>query len=291
MKNSEKETELILNPDGSIYHLSLRPEHVAGTVILVGDPQRVEILSSQFSRVEHKVSNREFITHTGEYKGMRVMVIGTGIGTDNIDIVMNELDALVNVDLQTRMPREEHTSLRIIRLGTTGLLQPDIPVDSVIASEWGLGLDALMHFYRLVPGVLDEELGRAVEQSIAWDPSLGRPYAVRASDPLMEQLTEGMTRGITLTAPGFYGPQGRVLRLEPADPDLINRLSAFSYYGRRILNFEMETSALYGLGKLLGHEVLTLCVAIANRVTGEFSANYKETVRQTARLLLDRLAG
>lgn len=291
MVAAKKDSELILNPDGSIYHLHLKPEHLAPRVVLVGDPQRVEVLSSQFDNIEVKVSNREFITHTGTYKGKRVTVLGTGIGTDNIDIVMNELDALVNIDLETRQPREKLVRLNIVRLGTTGALHGDIPVGSFIASEWGLGLDALLHFYKLIPGIIDEGLTRAVQTHTEWNITAGEAYAVKGSEKLLATIAPDMHHGITMTAPGFYGPQGRMLRLEPASPYFVDSLGSFEYKGKKISNFEMETSALYGLGKLLGHQTLTVCVAIANRVTGEFSQDYKTRVKELSTIVLDRLTG
>lgn len=290
MAKKQKETELILNPDGSIYHLHLRPEHIARKIILVGDPQRVDVLSSQFETLEYKISNREFVTHTGTYKGSRITVLGTGIGTDNMDIVINELDALVNIDLETRHIKDELTRLSLVRLGTTGLLQADIPVDTFIASEWGLGMDALLHFYKEMPGVIDPDLTTRIEAETVWNMATGGAYAVKASAKLLKTIAFDMQQGITLTSPGFYGPQGRVLRLAVEKPHFIDQVSDFSYEGKRVLNFEMETSALYGLGKMLGHDTLTVCVAIANRRSGAFSKVYKETIRSLSTIVLDRLA-
>jgi uridine phosphorylase len=285
-----QESELILNADGSIYHLALKPDQLAHRIILVGDPQRVDLVSALFDEIEHRVHKREFITHTGFYKGARISVVGTGIGTDNIDIVMNELDALVNIDLQTRQLRPQHTRLHLVRIGTSGALQGDIPVDTFIASEWGLGLDSLLYFYALSPDVLDEGLSLAIQAQTHWNARAGEAYAVKASAVLLEMLAKNFFKGITLTAPGFYGPQGRMLRLEPATPDFIDQLTMFEYQGKRISNFEMETSALYGLARLLGHEALTICVAIANRQTGAFSKAYQGPILSLSRHVLDGLA-
>lgn len=290
MTKKIQDSELILNEDGSIYHIALRPEQLADRVVLVGDPQRVALVSSLFDDITDRVQKREFITHTGWYKGVRISVVGTGIGTDNIDIVMNELDALVNVDLKTRRLLKNHRSLKIVRIGTSGALQPDIPVDSFIASEWGLGLDSLLYFYALSGEVIDEGLSLAIQAQTAWNARAGEAYAVRASDRLMDHLAPDLYKGITLTAPGFYGPQGRRLRLEPATPDFLDQLVHFSYQGKRISNFEMETSALYGLARLLGHEALTICVAIANRHSGAFSKDYHPHIKSLSLRVLDGLA-
>ncbi|HRY98511.1 MAG TPA: nucleoside phosphorylase [Bacteroidales bacterium] len=289
MRKSLKESELVLNTDGSIYHLHLHPGQLASNVVLVGDPQRVALLSSQFERIDHAVQNREFVTHTGLFRGVPVSVVGTGIGTDNIDIVVNELDAVVNIDLSTRRIREERTSLRLLRLGTTGLLQPDVAVGTPVASVWGLGLDALLRFYRPGPGILDEELGRLAVECTGGRLAAGEPYAVKASAGLLEAIGGDMLQGITLTAPGFYAPQGRMLRLEAADPGLSHRLAGLVHQGHRVLNFEMETSALYGLGRMLGHEVLTVCLAVANRANGKFMADYHAEMRALGTRVLERL--
>jgi uridine phosphorylase len=283
-----KESELIINPDGSLYHVSLRPEHLAGKVILVGDPQRVPMVSSCFDKIEFMFENREIVTHTGYLNKVRLTVMSTGMGTDNIDIVMNELDALVNVDLVNRTLKPQHTSLEIIRLGTSGAMQPDIPVDSFAMATHGIGMDGLLHFYKH-SRVCDRKMARAFAAHTRWPGVLPGPYAVRGSEELARRLGEGMIHGITITAPGFYGPQGREIRLAAAYPRMNERISSFRYNDLRIINFEMETSALYALGKLLGHHTLTLCAVIANRIKESYSHKPKETVKRLISLLLERL--
>jgi uridine phosphorylase len=283
-----KESELIINPDGSLYHLNLRPEHLAGKVILVGDPQRVPMVSSCFDKIEFMIENREIVTHTGYLNKTRLTVMSTGMGTDNIDIVMNELDALVNVDLDSRTPRPGHTSLEIIRLGTSGAMQPDIPVDSFAMATHGLGMDGLVHFYKH-GRVCDRKMALAFIAHTRWPGALPEPYAVKGSVELARRLGGGMIHGITITAPGFYGPQGREIRLQAAYPRMNERISSFRYKDLRIINFEMETSALYALGRLLGHHTLTLCAVIANRPKESYSHKPKDTVKRLISLLLERL--
>ncbi len=289
--NRIAESELIVNPDGSIYHLHLRPEHIADDIIVVGDPQRVEIISNYFDKIEHKIYNREFVTHTGTLNGKRITALATGIGTDNIDIVINELDAIVNIDLENRIPKKEHRSLNIVRLGTSGALQEDIPVDSFVFSQYGLGLDGLLNFYENRDQVIDRELTEAFFEYSAWNQDLAKPYIVRGSKLLEERIADGMFKGITATAPGFYGPQGRVLRLPLMQKNINSSLENFQFKGNRITNFEMETSALYGLGGMLGHNTATVCAIIANRYTKTFSQNYKQTVVKLIELLLERMIG
>ena len=268
------ESELILNRDGTIYHLNLLPDHISDTIITVGDPDRVAQVSQHFDSIETRVHKREFVTHVGYYRGKRLTVIATGIGTDNIDIVMNELDALVNIDFVTREPRpaEERLSLRIVRVGTSGSLQPDIPVGAHLVTEHAVGLDALMHFYPLVETGLEVEVARGIREALQLD---YRPYCVRGADLLREQLGKGMVEGNTLTCPGFYGPQGRVLRLDLRQPDLMQQFRDYRHQSAegefRLTNFEMETAGYYGLGRLLGHEVVSLNAIVANRATGEFA--------------------
>jgi len=284
-----KESELIINPDKSIYHLKLRPEHIAETIIIVGDPQRVEMISNYFDEIEYKIQNREFVTHTGYLNKKRLTVLATGIGTDNIDIVLNELDALANIDLDKRVLKEKHTALNIIRLGTAGAVQPDIPVDSFVMSSYGLGFDGLLNFYADKGNVFENELTEVFIKQTNYPENLAKPYIVKCSEKLAEKLGKGITKGITATASGFYGPQGRELKLKLAYPDLNKKIERFNYKGERITNFEMETSALYGLGKLLGHNTLTICAIIANRVNEEFSKDYKKTVVKMVELVLERL--
>jgi uridine phosphorylase len=284
-------SELVLNADGSVYHLKLQPEQIADDIIVVGDQGRVEEVSRNFDSVECRIQNREFITHTGMYRGKRISVISTGIGTDNIDIVLNELDSLVNIDLKERLVKSTLKSLRIVRIGTSGTLMHDIPVDSVITSSHGLGFDGLMHFYQFAQKHDDIELADEIAQFLELPHSLNKPYVCSADDDLFERLRIGFHQGITATASGFYGPQGRKLRIEPAVPDLNERMMQFtSRNGHHITNFEMETSALYGLSSALGHKACTLCVIIANRARLEYSKNYKPTMNMLIGTVLDRLS-
>ncbi len=282
-------SELILHRDGSIYHLKLRPEQLAPTVILVGDPQRVEIISNYFDKIEFKVENREIKTHTGFLGNKRLSVMSTGMGTDNIDIVLNELDALVNIDLQTRVVKENHTSLTLFRVGTSGAIQPDVPVNSMVLSEYGLGIDGLMNFYGDFDKIAEKEMGDAFISQSKWPTVLPRPYVIRSSKSLFNIFRSHFICGITATASGFYGPQGRQLRLPLAYPDLNKKLENFTFEGKKVINFEMETSALYGLSKLLGHRSLTMCVAIANRNSHDFNQDYKKAMHNLIELLLDMI--
>lgn len=282
-------SELIINPDGSIYHLKLKPEHIASNIIVVGDPGRVEMISSKFDKVEYKIQNREFITHTGAYKGKRITVIASGIGTDNIDIVLNELDAVVNIDLKKRIIKENHTRLNIIRIGTSGALQKDIPVDSFVASTHGLGLDGLLPFYKGLSEINEKELTDEFVSQTKWNNEFNRPYIIKGSEELLHKIAFDFYQGITATANGFYGPQGRMLRLELQRNDLNELLNQFSFKNHRITNFEMETSALYGLGKLLGHNTCTVCAIVANRMAQQYSKDYKTAVDKLITIVLDRL--
>jgi len=287
MKKIE-ESELVLNPDGSIYHLKLLPFHIAETIMVVGDQGRVEMVSKYFDSIEHQIQNREFNTHTGYLNGKRLTVMSTGIGTDNIDIAINELDALVNIDLATREIKETKSNLNIIRLGTSGALQEDVPVDSLVMSSYGLGLDGLLNFYENT-GIIDETLTDAFIKHSDWAANLSKPYIVKASDHLTKNLGNGMITGITATSPGFYGPQGRILRLPVANPEQNDKISSFNFNGNRITNYEMETSALYGLGKMLGHNTCTICAIIANRIVQKYSKDYKKTVETMIQIVLERL--
>lgn len=274
-----KESELILNPDGSIYHLNLRPEQVADTIILVGDPNRVPRVSAYFDTIEFSTQKREFCTHTGTYKGKRLTALSTGIGPDNIDIVINELDALFNIDLHTRKPKEQLTSLNIVRFGTSGSLQADIPVDSFVLSSHGLGMDNMLHAYKEAPNVREIAMEEAFMAHTQWNTDKGRPYIVGCGETLKQRLlTDKVFEGITGTAPGFYGPQGRMLRLPVQDPTLNDKLHSFNYKGYRMTNLEMETSAIYGLSKLLGHQAVSLNAIIANRAAGTFTKDTKKVV-------------
>ncbi|WP_276483776.1 nucleoside phosphorylase [Paraflavitalea pollutisoli] len=266
------ESELIINHRGAIYHLDVRPEELAGTIITVGDPDRVAQVSKHFDRIEFQRQHREFVTHTGFVGNNRVSVVSTGIGPDNIDIVLNELDALVNIDFDTRTIKPEHTTLNIIRVGTSGALQADIPVDSYVVSTYGLGIDNLLNFYRHEENDAEKQLLQAFITQTQLHSRISQPYIASCSGHLMKHFAgDGFHAGITVTCPGFYGPQGRVLRLGLSNPNLIDLLTEFSYGVHRITNFEMETSGIYGLGRLLGHHCLSLSAIVANRVVKEFS--------------------
>jgi uridine phosphorylase len=268
-----EESELIINSRGAIYHLDLRPDELSHKIFLVGDPGRVSVVSKYFDRIEIKQQHREFVSHTGFIGQDRYSVISTGIGTDNIDIVMNELDALVNIDFNTRTIKPNLTQLQIIRLGTSGSLQKEIPVDSFVASTHGLGIDNLLNFYRLEPRGAEQEILQAFTTHTQLHQQFAQPAIASASGFLLKHFTNGYHTGITITCPGFYGPQGRILRLGLKHPDLIERLTSFSFGPYRITNFEMETSAIYGLGTMLGHQCLSLNVIVANRITKTFSGN------------------
>lgn len=281
------ETELILTPENKIYHLNLSKDEIANDIILVGDPDRVSVISNKFESIEHKIQNREFVTHTGILNGKRISVIATGIGPDNIDIVVNELDALVNIDFKTRIINKKKKILNLIRLGTSGALQKDIEVDSFLVSSFGLGLDNIAHFYESEE-IIEQKMSSKYKQHANWPENLSNPYIVKASDNLLS-LFPDVKKGITATAPGFYGPQGRTLRLNPYITNLHEKMESFNYKENRITNFEMETSALYYLGKSLGHNTLTICAIIANRLTKEYSKDYKKTVEKMIDLVLKRI--
>ena len=280
------ESELILNPDGSVYHLSLRPQDISDTIVTVGDPGRVHLVSGHFDSVDFEMNKREFITHTGTYKGKRLTVISTGMGTDNIEILMNELDALVNINLKTRVPKKQQTSLNIIRVGTSGSLQQDLPLGGMLASEYGIGLDTLMCFYDLPQSETEAAVGAGIQKALDLPFT---PYVVRGSDALLQRLAGDMRKGNTVTCPGFYAPQGRVLRLPNPRPKFIDELNGFHHEDFWLTNFEMETAGYYALGRLLGHEVLSLNALIANRITHEFAKNPHHVVDQLIVTLLDRL--
>jgi uridine phosphorylase len=284
------ESELVLNPDGSIYHLKLHPEEIAHDIIVVGDPGRVATISRHFDRIDVQRQNREICTHTGYIGNKRLTVLSTGMGTDNIDIVINELDALVNINLSLREVKQEHTKLNIIRLGTSGALQAEIPVDSTVVSSHGIGIDGMLYYYKDLKNFYDQAMTEAFISQCQWDNNFPTPYAVAASDNLLQRFGGDHLMGITATAPGFYGPQGRKLRLDTTHPDLNQAIADFSFEGKRIVNFEMETSALYGLGKLLGHDTLTICAIIANRVSKSYSKDYHSTVEKLVINVLEKLA-
>lgn len=289
MNNIIAETELILNPNGSVYHLQLLPEQVTDNIIIVGDQGRVETVSRFFDTVDTRIQNREFVSHIGTFKGKRIMVLSSGIGTDNIDILVNELDAAVNIDLKTRTLKTEKKSLNIVRIGTSGALQADIAVDSFVVSSHGLGFDGLLNYYKDLPAINDNALSEAFIKQTNWDKNLPYPYAVKGSEKLIQTIGFDLTKGITATAPGFYGPQGRKLRLSPWVEDFNQQLTDFKHAENRITNFEMETSALYGLGALLGHQTCTVCAIIANRVAKQYSKNYHLAIEKLIQLVLERL--
>jgi uridine phosphorylase len=281
-------SELVLNPDGSVYHLALRPEQLGDLVFVVGDQGRVERISRHFEKVEHRVQNREFVAHTGVYNGTHVTALSTGIGTDNIDIVLNELDALANIDLVQRTPRATQRALRIIRLGTCGALQEDIPVDSRIVSAFGIGLDNVLHYYAYESTGAEQRILTALLDATEWPDNLPVPYVAEGDRKLVDLLGHDNHVGLTLTAGGFYGPQGRQLRLLPSVDGLNERFTAFEAEGLRCTNFEMETSALYGLGGMLGHRVCTMCTVVANRLRKEYSKDHDAAIDQMITEALER---
>lgn len=284
-------SELILNPDGSIYHCNLKPEHLADTVLLVGDPDRVPVVSGFFDKVDFKTQKREIVTHTGEKNGKRISVISTGMGTDNIDIVLSELDAVVNIDLEKRQVKDTHKQLTFIRIGTSGSLQPDIPPDSFLASTHALGLDGLVYYYQHSNAFGEHPFVDAFIENVGWDPRLPRPYLAAGETSMVAKAKQlGFYTGVTVTATGFYGPQGRVLRLGVNDGQLNEKLSAFRHQDMKITNFEMESSGIYGLSGLMGHRALTVNCIIANRFTGQFSKDYHKPMMQLIEQVITEFA-
>ena len=284
-------TELVLNKEGRIYHLNLQQGDVAETIILVGDPGRAKWISTFFDEIRFEGHNREIFTYTGTYNGKELSVISTGMGTDNIEIVLTELDALFNIDFKTKQPKKELTSLNLLRIGTSATLQADISVkDSFVVSKYGLGLDGLLYFYEKGPFVMEREMTSSFINRMDWDRDLPKPYAVNASSELIEKLGKGLIKGITLTAPGFYAPQGREVRLKVMDDSIIDKASQFNYGGFQVTNFEMETSALYALSAMLGHRAMTVCDIIANRITGDFNVDYKLSMEKLIKLMLERIS-
>ncbi len=284
------ESELIINNRGAIYHLDCRPEEIGTTIITVGDPDRVKEVSKYFDKVEYKNQHREFVTHTGYLGNKRISVVGTGIGPDNIDIVVNELDALVNIDFETRTIKEKLTQLNIIRFGTCGSLQLEVPVDTLVAGTHGLGLDNLMNFYRTENNEEEKQIIQAFNTHTQIHQRITSPYITAASASLLKHFVGGYHHGITVTCPGFYGPQGRVLRLGLAYPDFIDRLTSFRFGNHRIANFEMESSAIYGLGKCMGHHCVSLNVIVANRIAKEFSKDGAKAVENLIKTSLNNIA-
>jgi uridine phosphorylase len=283
-------SELIINPDGSIFHLKLKPGQIANDIILVGDPRRVKMVAGYFDKIELQVQNREFATITGEYQGKRLTVISTGIGTDNIDIVLNELDALVNLDFIKRELKTDYTKLSIIRIGTSGALQADIPINSYLVTRKSIGFDGLINFYARREEIVDINLENAFKNHTAWNPLMASPYVVDCDEYLFNKIFDHQfLEGITISAPGFYGPQGRILRLKTVDPLMNRKIESFSFNNMRITNFEMESSAIYGLSKLMGHHALTVCLIIANRVVNNVVTNYKTEMERLVHLILNKL--
>ena len=290
MKKTIASSELLLNPDGSIYHLHLKPGQIARDIILVGDQDRVDLIAEIFETIEFRVQNREFVTVTGTYKGKRISVVSTGIGTDNIDIVINELDALVNIDLEIREIKSELTSLNFIRIGTSGALQRDIPVNSFLMSDKAIGFDGLLNFYARREEISDPDFEKAFISYTNWNQLLASPYVVSCDTNLQKRIIDDeFITGITISAPGFYGPQGRELRLSIADQTINANIESFRYNDLKITNYEMECSAIYGLSKLLGHQALTVCLIIANRITLQASIDYRPVIIRLAKKILDKL--
>lgn len=283
-------SELIINPDGSAFHLHLQPQHLSDRVILVGDPGRVNTVASHFESKENEVSSREFHTITGTYHGKRITVLSTGIGCDNIDIVVNELDALANIDFQTRQDRPTFRQLTLVRIGTCGGLQPDTPLGTYIASVKSIGFDGLLNYYADRNRVCDLDIEQAFRTHMDWSPLKGAPYVATASPDLIEQIAgTDMLRGITIACGGFYGPQGRRLRMEIQDPDQNHKIESFRYHDLKICNFEMESSALAGLASILGHRAMTCCMVIANRYAQEMNTTYKNSIDDLIQIVLDRI--
>lgn len=290
MKNRFEESELIINQDGSIFHLYLKPEQLADKVILVGDPGRVEKIAGYFDNIECRVSNREFLTVTGSYENKRISVISTGIGCDNIDIVVNELDALANIDFHTREEKKETKSLTLVRIGTCGGLQPNTPIGTFIASEKSIGFDGLLNFYARRNDVCDNDFEEAFKKHMNWNPQLCAPYVINSDEELFNRIAgNDMVKGVTIACGGFYGPQGRVLRAPIADPNQNEKVIDFEYNGMKITNFEMESSALAGLSKLLGHKAVTVCLVIANRYIKEMKTDYKNNINSLIEIVLKRI--
>ena len=290
MKKYFAESELIINPDGSIFHLHIRPEQLADKVILVGDPGRVATVAAHFDTQEFDITSREFHTITGTYKGKRITVLSTGIGCDNIDIVLNELDALVNIDFASRYEKDELRSLELVRIGTCGGLQPNTPVGTYIASKKSIGFDGLLNYYDGRNEVCDLDFEKAFTQHMQWNPQKGAPYVIDSNEELFNRIAgNDMVQGITIACGGFFGPQGRELRVPLEDPTQNTKIEDFEYKGMRITNFEMESSALAGLARLMGHKATTCCMVIANRLAKEANANYKNSIDGLIQLVLERI--
>ena len=280
------DSELILNKDGSVYHLNLKPQHIADNVLIVGDPSRVYRISKHFDKIDFEMNKREFITHVGHYKGKRITVLSTGMGPDNIEIFFTELDALVNIDLKKKVIKPKKRKLNIIRIGTSGAIQEDIPVGSHVVSEYGLGLDNLMCFYEYKHNDFEQEIVDEIQKATKLPFT---PYLAKGSETLLDQIGKGMIKGNTITSPGFYAPQGRRIRLDLKFPQLVRDLSCFHHKDFWLTNFEMETSALYAMANMLGHEMLSVNAVVANRIAGTFSKNPYRTIDSLIKKVLDRL--
>ena len=290
MNNRIPESELIINPDGSVFHLHIKPGEIADNIILVGDPGRVEAIARHFSEIKFESSNREFVSKTGYFEGKLITVLSTGIGTDNIDIVMTELDALVNIDFQKREIKPQKRQLKIIRIGTSGALHQTIPVDSYLLSKAFVGFDGLLNFYAGIEHVTNPDFERSFIDYMGWSPRLATPYFVQSSETLYDKLYSSEVKtGITISAPGFYGPQGREVRVANLDGELNNKLASFEFEGDIISNYEMEGSAIAGLAKLMGHDAVVICAIIANRATKTYSKDYKKIIEELIIYVLKRI--
>lgn len=284
------DSELIINGDGSIFHLHLKPEQLSDKIILVGDPARVTMVAQHFDTIECEVSSREFHTITGYYKGKRITVQSHGIGPDNLDIVLNELDALANIDFATRTEKENFTQLTLVRIGTSGGLQPECPTGSFVVAARSIGFDGVLNYYTGRNEVVDLEFEQAFKESVGWSALHCSPYVISADKELVDRIAkDDMIRGVTISAIGFYGPQGRELRIPLAEPQLNSKIEAFSHHGTKITNYEMESSVLAGLGKLMGHKAMTVCAIIANRVAQKANSNYKASIEDLVKIVLERL--
>ena len=282
-------SELIINNDGSIFHLHVRPDQIATTILLCGDPKRVDLIASHFDTIECDISSREFHTITGTYRGKRLSCVSHGIGCDNIDIVVTELDALVNIDFETRQEKAEHTTLTLVRIGTSGGLQECSPVGSYVVAAKSMGFDGLLNYYEVPDGIFDLDLEAAFCNHVGWNPRLPAPYVVSADTELVNRIGHDMVKGITIAAPGFYGPQGRYVRARPADMKLNSKIQSFRYNEWQITNFEMESSALAGMSALLGHKAMTVCAIIAGRVSHNMNTEYKGSIEGLLKIVLERI--
>ena len=282
-------SELIINNDGSIFHLHVRPDQIATTILLCGDPKRVDLIASHFDTIECDISSREFHTITGTYRGKRLSCVSHGIGCDNIDIVVTELDALVNIDFATRQEKAEHTTLTLVRIGTSGGLQEYSPVGSYVVAAKSMGFDGLLNYYEVPEGMFDLDIEEAFCNHVGWNPRLPAPYVVSADTELVNRIGHDMVKGITIAAPGFYGPQGRYVRARPADMELNSKIQSFRHGEWQITNFEMESSALAGMSALLGHKAMTVCAIIAGRVSHNMNTNYQVSIEGLIKIVLERI--